>query len=105
MPTKKDDSPTSDGAEGNSTTEAKNEDSDAGADVKMESTNSDMSNADQEAEPSSESPEGGSADGKTNGKSGLTAPPPTQIKKFKLSGGPAANVIKKERRQSSSRFV
>ena len=43
---------------------------------------------------------GGSADPDKNGKTNV-APPPTQINKLKLSG---PNLIKKERRQSSSRF-
>ena len=42
----------------------------------------------------------GSNDPDKNGKSNV-APPPTQINKLKLSG---PNLIKKERRQSSSRF-
>ena len=103
MPTKKDESPTKDGNDNNST-EAANEDSAAGDDVIMDNAaTSESGSADHESNaPGSSSPDDGE-DGKTNGKSGLTPPPPTQINKFKLSGGPAANVIKKERRQSSSR--
>jgi len=87
MPTKKDESPGSgdDPVQPESSGGASN-------DIEMDSSEVATDAQDQSSEQS---------DDKTNGKSGANPPPATQINKLKFSG---PNLIKKERRQSSSRF-
>ena len=87
MPTKKDESPGSgdDPVQPESSGGASN-------DIEMDSSEVATDTQDQSSDQS---------DDKTNGKSGANPPPATQINKLKFSG---PNLIKKERRQSSSRF-
>lgn len=85
MPTKKDESP------GSGDDPVKPE-SGSGASNDIEMDSSEAGPEDQTSDQS---------DDKTNGKSGANPPPATQINKLKFSG---PNLIKKERRQSSSRF-
>ena len=70
-------------------------------DVDMASSSS--SAGTNEASPSSGSTSGSTADDKTAA-NGKTPPPPTPINKLKVSGASASH-LKKERRQSSSRFT
>ena len=85
MPTKKDESPGSGDDPVNPS-----EVSGASNDIEMDSSEA------PETDPNSDQSEE-----KTNGKSSTAPPPATQINKLKFSG---PNLIKKERRQSSSRF-
>jgi serine/threonine-protein phosphatase 2A regulatory subunit B' len=103
MPTKKDESPTSEKGGGSDDITEPAEGGAASGDVDMEAVGGGETINDDDDHDNS----GGSDDGdtKTNGKTGSLSvpPPPTQINKLKLAGGPS-QLLKKERRQSSSRF-
>ena len=87
MPTKKEDENGGQGAK-DTTNEMSDPNSTASGDVDMAANTSSGSN-----------PEGDAKSDATNGKT----PPPTQINKLKFTG-PSSSHLKKERRQSSTRF-